>query len=142
MKWGIADNPELGDKVKITLLASGFDVTIREKEEEGPIVFSGKEEARKKEEKKEEEDRRIFDLYGADTIIQQRQDSARNKYTVLEPGQFDDHEVITLLERTPAFNRDPKFNESLKRISQPDLRQEEPRKPIMPDQGDDKKIVF
>ena len=30
VKWGIADNPELGDKVKITVLASGFDVTLRE----------------------------------------------------------------------------------------------------------------
>ena len=30
MKWGIGDDPSMGDKVKITVLASGFDVTIFE----------------------------------------------------------------------------------------------------------------
>ena len=30
VKWGIADNPELGDKLKVTILASGFDLTLME----------------------------------------------------------------------------------------------------------------
>ncbi len=30
VKWGIGDNPEMGDKVKITVLASGFDMTLKE----------------------------------------------------------------------------------------------------------------
>ncbi|MDE6394483.1 MAG: sulfatase-like hydrolase/transferase, partial [Duncaniella sp.] len=28
VKWGIADVPELGDKLKVTILASGFDLTL------------------------------------------------------------------------------------------------------------------
>ncbi|MDE6217656.1 MAG: cell division protein FtsZ, partial [Muribaculaceae bacterium] len=41
VKWGIADDPSLGDKVKITVLASGFDVTLIESDEKksGEIVF-------------------------------------------------------------------------------------------------------
>lgn len=40
VKWGIGDDPSLDDKVKVTVLASGFDMTIRENEnKKGPIEF-------------------------------------------------------------------------------------------------------
>ena len=40
------------------------------------------------------------------------------KYAVLKPSQFDDHEIIALIESVPAFNREPRFNEELQRISE------------------------
>ena len=125
VKWGIADDPSLGDRVKITLLASGFDVTLKE-DENGGIKFRAdvpdSEPGVSSEVELEKNSERIADIYGAEKITKQRQDSAKIKYCVLEPGQFDDHEVIAILERTPAFNRDPRFNEELKRLSQPRLQ--------------------
>lgn len=37
---------------------------------------------------------------------------------MLKPSQFDDHEVIALLEQTPTYNRDPHFSEALKKASE------------------------
>ncbi|MDE5975414.1 MAG: cell division FtsZ family protein, partial [Muribaculaceae bacterium] len=126
VKWGIGDNPELGDKVKITVLASGFDITLREGGKEpdkpengkGPIVFESefKKEAEKQE--KEQSTERIADFYGTDKVIKQRRTAARMKYAVLKPSQFDNHEVIALLESVPTFNRDPRFNDELMKLTE------------------------
>ena len=39
------------------------------------------------------------------------------KYAVLKPDQFDDHEVIALIESVPTYNREPRFNETLNDLS-------------------------
>lgn len=128
VKWGIGDNPELGDKVKITVLASGFDVTLRDaesrsqqtkdKKSPGPIIFSGSKDKEEQKKEKEESTERIADFYGTDKVIKQRRTAARMKYAVLKPSQFDDHEVIALIESVPTANREPRFNEELQRISE------------------------
>lgn len=130
VKWGIGDNPELGDKVKITVLASGFDVTLREgsgSDEGGGkrIVFPGggssadSGRASKPALPPQEEDSRLIEIYGRDKVTKQKRDVAKLKYAVLEPAQFDDHEVIEMLESTPTYNRDPKFNERLHALTAP-----------------------
>lgn len=137
VKWGIADDPSLGEKVKITILASGFDVTIREKkgEEKETIIFpnkGGQSQEEMNAEKTETEKDRIREFYGNDKLTQQIHEAAKIKYTVLTPDQFDNSAVVTELEKTPAFNRSPKFNESLKKLSEgtreETLRQEEQKK--------------
>lgn len=124
VKWGIGDNPEMGDKVKITVLASGFDVTLREKEEgneKGPIVIRNEGENSGKRElpdsvKKQKEHKDMAEIYGHDKIKEHIRASDELKYVVLKPSQFDDFEVIAALEREPAFNRPPGFKEKLDRI--------------------------
>lgn len=124
VKWGIGDDPTMGDRVKITVLASGFDVTVVEKEVtrdgKGSITFasSNEEQIRVDKKHKEETNERILEVYGNDKLHKQRRNTARLKYAVLKPSQFDDHEVINLLETTPTYNRDPRFNDELKRISE------------------------
>lgn len=123
VKWGIGDDPTMGDRVKITVLASGFDVTLVEKSntrEGGGITFEATTEERRQEEKmrKEESNERIAEVYGTDKLSKQRRTTARLKYAVLKPSQFDDHEAIALIESTPTYNRDPRFNDELKRISE------------------------
>ncbi|MDE5675363.1 MAG: hypothetical protein K2I44_08495, partial [Muribaculaceae bacterium] len=123
----IGDNPELGDKVKITVLASGFDVTLRDSEQKissgddkpkGPIVFESKKNLEEEKLKKEASTERIVDFYGSDKVIKQRRTAARMKYAVLKPSQFDDHEVIAMIENSPTFTREPRFNEELQRLSE------------------------
>lgn len=140
VKWGIGDNPELGDKVKITVLASGFDVTLRESSpggtqnddrpnNPGPIVFEAKKNMEEEKLKKEASTERIADFYGSDKVIKQRRTAARMKYAVLKPSQFDDHEVIALIENSPTFTREPRFNEELQRISEGGRRPGGPEQP-------------
>lgn len=122
VKWGIGDDPAMGDKVKITVLASGFDVTLVEKSEstENNIVFHSTPDEQRREDKKikEESNERIAEVYGTDKLTRQRRNTARMKYAVLTPAQFDDHEVIALIEKVPTYNREPRFNDELRRISE------------------------
>lgn len=127
VKWGIGDDPSLGDKVKITVLASGFDVTISEDDK---IVFNpnGSDEERIETAAKQgkKEDKKIEEVYGRDKIKEQEQNAARMKYTVLKPWQFDDHEVIALMERTPTYSRPQKVREELRHLgAAPDLTVEQ-----------------
>lgn len=120
VKWGFADNPEMGDNVKVTILASGFDVTLRDDKEDKKIViesFSEPITAQKSVQKADDE--QIAEFYGAEKVTALRHNVAKIKYAVLKPSQFDDHEIIALLESTPSWNRSPRFNEELKRLSEP-----------------------
>lgn len=131
VKWGIGDDPSIGEKVKVTVLASGFDVTLREgkgpgegdEESPGPIVFGGDGKDAQKggsEQISSEDKNRIEDVYGKDKIIKQQRDTNRIKYAVLKPAQFDNYEVIALIESVPTFLRDrhPKFNEQFQRLTE------------------------
>ncbi len=127
VKWGIADDPELGEKVKITVLAAGFDVTLDDKKkDEERIVFRADngskshnpEPAARKERQHAEDQNRIAEMYGHDKMATQMKMANKVKYAVLLPSQFDDMEVISMLERTPAYNRDPHFNTDLKQMVQ------------------------
>ena len=120
VKWGVADDPSLGDKVRVTVLASGFDVTLREdKKEEKIIKFEGNSSVKddRDSRSKNDDSGRIAEIYGTDKVIKQRRNAARMKFAVLTPDQFDDHQVIAMIEKTPTFNRAPRFNEELKKIS-------------------------
>lgn len=119
VKWGVADDPSLGDKVRVTVLASGFDVTLRDEEEKrGPIRFRPEKTAdnRDSDEKSLESDR-IIEIYGSDKVMRQKRNAAKMKYAVLSPEQFDDIRVITMIENSPTFSRDARFNEELKKVS-------------------------
>lgn len=124
VKWGIADDPAMEEKVKITVLASGFDVTLRDSEipdAQGSIVFSGEtgKDGTNANQLSNEDKNRIADMYGTDKVIKQQRDTNRIKYAVLKPSQFDDHELIALIERVPTFERDKdsKFNEQFQNLS-------------------------
>lgn len=133
MKWGIGDDPSLEDRIKVTILASGFDVTIREKDEKnkkGVIDFPGSPATeRDKDSSKEDgtptvtpED--IAAVYGREKVKEWKMAAMKQKYVVLKPSQFDDHETIMLLERVPAYNRDIRFNQQIEQLDSA-----EPEKP-------------
>lgn len=113
VKWGIGDDPTLGDKVKITVLASGFDVTISEKENHTIVIHNDDTENVAEQGKGKMQREEIEEVYGQEKMKQQQQLTDKLKYAVLKPSQFDDHEVIALLERIPIHKRGPKFNEEL-----------------------------
>ena len=125
----------MGDKVKITVLASGFDVTLRDSDnsvktdrqgkEKGGIIFtSGErpsaEKALEETIKQKEVQTAIADVYGHDKTKEHFRASDELKYVVLKPSQFDDFEVISMLEKTPAFGRAPGFKDEINKIGQPE----------------------
>lgn len=116
--WGTATEKNLGDKVKITLLATGFgmdsipglDEQIKELTEEEERL----EEDRLRNE--EDEKRRINAMieqhYGKDGV--KTMDVSSTFFTpkpiILSTEELDDDKVIDALENTPVFKRDEKFN--------------------------------
>lgn len=117
VKWGVSFNSELGESVKITILASGFDVTLRDdNDKKEQIVFSSDDKKQTVVETLETTDGRITQEYGQGRIKERNQQLAKARYFVLKPSQLDDDEIIDKLEKSPAYNRDPKFKEELSKL--------------------------
>ena len=117
VKWGVGLDPSLGDKVKLTLLATGFDVTIQDQGNDGVIRMNAADpediEGMPQRVLTKPKDNNIASAYSDESLRNQQRKLAKVKYAVLKPSQFDDDRVIAMLESTPAYNRSPKFNEQL-----------------------------
>ena len=105
-KFGIATDDKLEQKVKITLLATGFGIQdIHMKEMDDRITQRTAEEqeriAKLEEEKSKNEDRREK-YYGKPV---NRPKKRRHIY-LFTPGDLDNDEIITLVENSPACRRD------------------------------------
>lgn len=119
VKWGVGVNNTLGDRVKITLLASGFDITLREPNaNDGGIRIpfdDGADDGRAV--SPEPAATSIGPIYDPDIVHRQQRMLNKARYAVLRPEQLDDDEVIALVESTPAFNRGSKFREVFEALS-------------------------
>lgn len=117
--WGLAFDESLGDKVKITILAAGFDVSLEEEEKEFSEKkgsFLGKIGDRKSKKKNENEIDldRITKEYGP-KIHQLEPGKDHSRYLVLKPEQFDDDAVIEYFEKNPTATRDKKDVEQMRK---------------------------
>lgn len=113
VKWGVGVNNTLGDRVKITLLASGFDITLREATaNDGGIRIPFDSPDDGGDSAHESTGTSIGPIYDPDIVHRQQRMLNKARYAVLKPEQLDDDEVIALVESTPAFNRDTKFREA------------------------------
>ncbi len=99
--WGYDDS--LGNQVKFTVLASGFDLTVEHGgEEKGTIT--GTEELPV--EDQQGVDARIIAAYGSNKVNDFIRQQETQNYYILSPEQLDSDEAIEMLEKNPAFKRD------------------------------------
>ena len=111
--YGIAFDDTLGDKIKITILAAGFDLSIKE-EVSKPAAenpFGPKKKA------DDSEKKTIEKLYGKDKVDQAQRARESKHYVILTPAQFDDDTVIENFEHMPAYNRDPRAVSEMRKTS-------------------------
>ncbi len=115
-KFGIAIDDTLGDKVKITLLATGFGVQdIHVKEMDDRIVKRTiEEEKRKAEEEEKEEERHIRreGFYGKDSSAKIRRKPRRNIY-LFSLEDLDNDNIISMVETVPTFQRSKDMLDSI-----------------------------
>lgn len=103
-KWGLFNEEGLGDKVKVTILATGFGLTnvdgmsdrIRKQDQESAI----QDAERAALEAQKEERRRIY--YGGDDTQYVRRPS--NIY-IFKPQDLDNDTIIDAVESTPTMKR-------------------------------------
>ncbi|MBQ9216640.1 MAG: cell division protein FtsZ [Muribaculaceae bacterium] len=105
---GYAHDRTLEDKIKITVLAAGFNVSL-DKEAPAPVVRHKRAEVAASEvpAAPADADKRLQEEYGAAAIaeMQTRKDEAQ--FILLTPEDIDNDELVDLLERTPAYKRKP-----------------------------------
>ncbi|MGM9871772.1 MAG: cell division protein FtsZ [Muribaculaceae bacterium] len=115
--WGVSFDETLGDKVKFTILASGFDITISDDQASG-----GKLKAKEKADPApgpslnadDSAHDALVENYGADKIENMTRAKTEQRYIILQPDQLDDDSVLDVLEHNPAFNRDRAIVSSVK----------------------------
>lgn len=116
--WGVALDNSLGNKIKMTILASGFNVALQD--EAAAIISPTKKKTNlnifnvepKVDTLSTTEDR-LTEEYGAKyTEMQNSKDRAR--FVILRPDQMDDDATVEVLEKTPTLNRDKKVVDELK----------------------------
>ena len=103
-KWGIAIAPDLGKKVKVTLLATGFGIKdIVNKEDRGRFTQDEMNKIAELEAKKEENDIRRGQYYGDNggKNIRRR----RPLIYIFKPEDLDNEDIILAVENTPTNKR-------------------------------------
>ncbi|MDE7411799.1 MAG: cell division FtsZ family protein, partial [Paramuribaculum sp.] len=115
---GVTVDNSLGDKVKITILAAGFEMSVSGEDEPEPEVVpeptviepqKNKSEEKPKEKNREKEiERKLIEQYGPDMH------QFGTDYIILNPDQLDDEAVIDAMERYPTFNRDKNIAKNIK----------------------------
>ncbi len=118
--WGVASEDNLGEKVKVTLLATGFGVESipgidkvqqkRTEEEEDRLL--------KLEEEKEKNRKRIIEAYGASALQynSKNRNKSRNIY-LFNPEDLDNDNIIAMVEATPTYMRSSSALNKIKKAS-------------------------
>lgn len=115
-KWGMATDPSLGNRIKITLLATGFGL----QHVPGMQDILEKNNLQQEEEDREKQEMRDA-LRGVYYSGDNRPTIRRRPYIfVFKPEELDDEDIISRVETTPTFRR---TKEELNQIRN---RQEEP----------------
>jgi cell division protein FtsZ len=104
--WGITYDETLGDKVKFTILASGFDVTINEKNDYRPNHISPKDE-------KPVDKDKISDFYGKEKVEQFEREKETQNYILLNADALDNDEMIENFAKSPTFTRDKRLSNNV-----------------------------
>ena len=95
--WGYAIDNTLGSSVKITILASGFDVKD----------FAGDEMDERRDKKEEEDQSRIEAIYGGELLAGLGKARAKKRHIyIFSQEELDNDDVISMVEMSPTCHRD------------------------------------
>ena len=114
IKWGLALDPELGKKVKVTILATGFGIDNVDGMTNHRQRHNTQEEATRIAEQQEKEaqrqDRRNR-FYGNDG--QSKRYKRRPHIYLFRPEDLDNDDVISAVEQTPTYKRTREILDSI-----------------------------
>jgi len=106
--WGTAIDDSLAQKVKVTILATGFTMEdiplMAEKRRSEEVTLSEEDRERKEQEAKD-----LIRRYYGDNVKGVGKHHAQGQIAILTTNELDDDVMIALLEDNPTFSRDPKL---------------------------------
>ena len=123
--WGMAYDNTLEEQIKVTVLASGFNVSL---DKEAPVrtVSTSTRREPVAAEPKLPDDKRLEIEYGTKAISDLQHNQLRARYFVLAPDELDDDDIIDMLEKTPTYKRKQNFRDQIKERHQQIVNQERP----------------
>ena len=128
-KWGVAVDPELGKRVKVTILATGFGMQNVDGMEERMLKQQTREDANKRAEEQEKaakrEERRIHYYKEGDTAKRYKR---RPNIYIFNPEDLDNDDIISAVEQTPTYKRTREILASIGNQN-PAVQQPEPQQP-------------
>lgn len=114
--WGSAVEEELGEDVKVTLLATGFTIDdvagIKQQQEIRTKAEEIEAEVLREEERKnrEEEERLVNKYYGTLAVEMLSGSDGVGKPYILSIEELDDDRILDALDKVPVFKRDKDFD--------------------------------
>jgi len=132
IKWGIGIDPELGKKVKVTILATGFGIEDVDGMNNHLKKHSPEEadrRAREEERAAERADRRNH-YYGRDGGTSQYK--RRPHIFLFHPDDLDNEEIILAMENTPTYKRTRQTLEEIRRHASKPETAPEPKPEVEP----------
>lgn len=126
LKWGVANDPTLGEKVKVTILATGFGLSdVSEDLAERARKQSAEDLAKiaEEEDRKVEQEKRMEHFYGSDgrNTPQKR----RPNIYLFSAKDLDNEDLIYSVENAPTYGRTRAQLENLNHLSVTYTPQEE-----------------
>lgn len=118
IKWGVAQDPSLGDKVKVTILATGFGLNNVEGMKDHIGKRYTQEEIEKKaaeEEARRRQKERIGEFY--DSPVHSTPFKQRRHTFLFEREDLDNEDVIMAIDNSPTFNRTRTTLEDIRKAS-------------------------
>lgn len=123
IKWGVSINPDLGKKVKVTILATGFGIEDVEPDEER----RRRDKERKKHNQEDEDikikrEERMNHYYGPDGNNSLRK--RRPNVYIFQPEDLDNDDVILAVESSPTYKRTSQTLDDIRKQSCTDTGEE------------------
>ena len=122
-KHGVEKDESLGNKVKVTLLATGFGIQdIHMKEMDERLANRTEEEMEQLAEEEERRRLRRERYYGPDASGRAHRTRRRHIY-VFTPEDLDNAEIIAMVENSPTYQRDKMALNSIRNKSEQEGKQ-------------------
>lgn len=105
---GVHYDNSLGEKVKVTILASGFNVTLaRDSKPKQQVQERPREifDPQPVDQPSGDSTDKIASEYGDEFMARVKKSKERAKYFVFAPEEFDNEELLELFESVPTYNR-------------------------------------
>lgn len=121
--WGMYYDRTLENRVKMTILATGFEITINDtKDNTRSTFFGGKKDKIDFGENKNSADatERIRQEYGDKAVAGMVEQKTKAKFIVLTPSQMDDDRFIEAFEKSPTHNRNANTANEIREIGRKD----------------------
>ena len=136
IKWGLATDPELGKKVKVTILATGFGIDQVDGMNSHRQRLNSQEEATRLAERQELEaarEERRHHYYGNEG--NNKRYKRRPHLYLFRPEDLDNDDIISAVEQTPTYKRTKATLDSIYQqvngdTPQPQMEESQPAEPI------------